>query len=125
VTLTGDVLDARPLHGAFDLFASASVAEGLPNSILEAAAAGVAIVATAAGGTVEIVADGSTGILVPVEDGAALEAALIRLAEDPALRSRLGAAARDHVSAAFGVDRFVRETADLYEEMALRKGRGR
>jgi glycosyltransferase involved in cell wall biosynthesis len=125
VTLTGDVVDARPLFPALDLFVSASVAEGLPNSVLEAAAAGVPIVATAAGGTGEIVEDGRTGVLVPVEDDAALRAGIIRLADDPGLRARLGAAARDHAAAAFGVDRFVRETADLYEEMALRKGRGR
>ena len=124
VTLTGDVLDARPLFGAFDLFASASEAEGLPNSVLEAAAAGVAIVATAAGGTVEIVEDDLTGILVAVGDDEALRAGLIRLAADPALRARLGAAARDHAATAFGIDRFVRETADLYEEMAKRRGIG-
>ena len=122
VTLTGDVLDARPLFGALDIFVSASEAEGLPNSVLEAAAAGVAIVATAAGGTVEIVADDRTGILVPVGDDQALRNGLIRLAIDEGLRHRLGSAARDHAASAFGIDRFIRETAEFYEEMARRNG---
>ena len=124
VTLTGDVVDARPLFGALDLFVSASIAEGLPNSVLEAAAAGIPIVTTAAGGTVEIVEDGRTGLVVPVDDDPGLRVSLTRLASDAPLRVRLGSAARDHVAAAFGVDRFVRETADLYEEMARRRGVG-
>lgn len=124
VTVTGDVVDARPLYGAFDVFASASEAEGLPNAVLEAAAAGVAIVATAAGGTVEIVQDGRTGILVPVGDDDGLRTALVQLAGDAALRERLGSAARDHASTTFGIDRFIRETADLYEEMARCHGIG-
>jgi len=124
VTLTGDVVDARPLFGALDLFVSASLAEGLPNSVLEAAAAGVPIVTTAAGGTVEIVEDGRTGLVVPVSDDTRLREALVRLADDAPLRARLGAAAREHVAAAFGIDRFVRETAEMYEEMARRRGVG-
>ena len=124
VVLTGDVVDARPLYGAFDVFASASEAEGLPNAVLEAAAAGIGIVATAAGGTVEIVEDGRTGILVPVGDDAGLRTGLLELALDAALRARLGAAAREHAAAVFGVDRFIRETADLYEEMARLRGIG-
>ena len=124
VVLTGDVLDARPLFGGFDIFASASEAEGLPNSVLEAAAAGIGIVATAAGGTVEIVEDGRTGILVPVADDEGLRIGLVQLANDAALRARLGSAARDHAAAAFGLDRFIRETGDLYEEMASRRGIG-
>lgn len=124
IHLTGDVLDARPLFGGLDIFTSASEAEGLPNSVLEAAAAGIGIVATAAGGTVEIVEDGHTGILIPVGDDDGLRAGLIRLAMDPVMRARLGSAAQEHAAAAFGIDRFIRETADLYEEMARRRGVG-
>ena len=124
VVLVGDVPDARPLFGALDVFVSASEAEGLPNSVLEAAAAGVPILATAAGGTIEIVEDGKTGLIVPVGDDMALRAALIRLATDGGLRTLLGGAGRVYVAGTFGVDRFVRETADLYEEMARRRGVG-
>ncbi len=121
VVMTGDVLDARTIVAGLDVFVSASEAEGLPNSVLEAAAAGIGIVTTAAGGTVEIVDDGQTGILVPVGDDAALRAGLIQISLDAALRARLGSAAREHVARAFGVDRFIRETGDLYEELAARK----
>ena len=121
VSLTGDVLDARPLFGAFDVFVSASEAEGMPNSVIEAAAAGLGIVATAAGGTVEIVEDGRTGLLVPVGDDDLLLHGLLRLTSDAELRTRLGSAARDHAAKVFGLDRFIRETGDLYEEMARRR----
>ncbi len=122
VVMTGDVPDARPLVGGLDLFVSASEAEGLPNSVLEAAAAGVAVVTTAAGGTVEIIEDGVTGRLVPVGDDAALRAAMVALAQAPDLRARYAAAARDHVARVFGIERFIRETGRLYEEMAERRG---
>ncbi len=116
----GQVPDARPFYAAMDVVASASDAEGLPNVVLEAAAAGRGIVATDAGGTREIVSDGETGYLVPVDDDAALGGALVRILEQPLERVRLGAAARAHAAAAFGVDRFVRETVELYEALAAR-----
>jgi len=121
VRLHGSVLDPRPLYGAFDLVVQASRSEGLPNAILEAAAAGLPIVATAVGGTGEIVVDGRTGLLVPPGDAIALASALQRVAADPGLRTRLGAAAREHVAKTFGMERFVAEFAALYEELAARK----
>ena len=82
------------------LFARAEVvvlpsrAEGLPLSLLEAMAAGKPSVATAAGGIPELIRHRENGLLVPPEDPQALNAALTELIEDPALRLRLGAAAR-------------------------------
>ena len=122
VTLHGQELDARTLYGAFDIVAQTSRAEGLPNAVMEGAAAGRAIVATAAGGTPEIVIDDVTGLLVPLADPPAFEAAVERLVRDPALRERLGAAARAYVQETFGMDRFIDETAALYEELAEAKG---
>ncbi len=122
VRVNGPEPDARHLVEAFDLVVSASAAEGLPNALLEAAAAGRPIAATAAGGTVEIVEDGRTGLLVPLGDEAALAAAVRRLASEPELRTRLGAAARAHVAATFGMDRMVAEYAALYDELADRRG---
>ena len=63
------------MYGAFDIVAQSSMSEGLPNVLLEAAAAGCPLVATDAGGSSEIVVDGLTGLLVPIEDRAALAAA--------------------------------------------------
>lgn len=121
VRLHGREADARSLYGAFDIVVLASESEGLPNVLLEAAAAGRPIAATAAGGTVDVVIDGETGLLVPVRDDEALARALLRLASDPALRERLGLAARQRAATVFGMDRFVEETAALYEELAARR----
>jgi glycosyltransferase involved in cell wall biosynthesis len=125
--LLGQVLPAqvlRLLSGA-DLFVHpSSCAEGLPSSILEAAAAGVAIVATPQGGTVEVIRSAEHGLLVPVDDAAALAAAMARLVDDPALRARLGAQARRLVAERFSWDEIAegaeRELLALVE--ASRRG---
>jgi len=122
IRLHGTELDPRPMYGAFDVVAQSSMSEGLPNVLLEAAGAGRPIVATAAGGSSEIVIDGETGLLVPIEGLEALTGALRRAIQDPDLRRRIGAAARVHVDAKFGMARYVREFADLYEELAESKG---
>jgi glycosyltransferase involved in cell wall biosynthesis len=122
VRLHGREPDARRLFGAFDIVAHASESEGLPNVLLEAAAAGRPIVATAAGGTAEVVVSGESGLIVPVGDEEGFARELLRLANDPALRARLGSAARERAATVFGMDRFVAETAALYEELATSKG---
>ena len=121
-TLHGADLDPRELIGSLDLVVQSSGSEGLPNALLEAAAAGRPIVATAAGGTGEIVIDGETGLLVPTNDRAALATAMSRAVQDPGLRLGLGSAARQHVATTFGMDRFVAEFAALYEELAEARG---
>jgi len=112
--LLGQVAPAEisRLLAAADLFVHPSCcAEGLPSSILEAAAAGVAIVATPQGGTVEVVRSPAHGLLVPAGDPAALAEAMARLVDDPPLRARLGATARLLVAERFGWDR-IAETAE-------------
>ena len=121
VRLHGSELDPQRLYGIFDVVVQASHSEGLPNALLEAAAAGRPIVATAAGGTGEIVLDGKTGLIGPVDDRAALAQSLGRAIGDPDLRRRLGAAARVHVATTFGMERYVAEFATLYEELAEAK----
>jgi glycosyltransferase involved in cell wall biosynthesis len=120
--LLGQVPPAQVLRllSAADLFVHPSCcAEGLPGSILEAAAAGVAIVATPQGGTVEVVRSPEHGLLVPPGDPAALAAAMARLVDDPALRDRLGQRARQLVAERFTWDQ-VAGTAerDLLELVA-------
>ncbi|HEX8752621.1 MAG TPA: glycosyltransferase family 4 protein [Solirubrobacterales bacterium] len=77
-----------------EIFAMPSRSEGLPMALLEAMAYGAAIVATEVGGIPETVRDGQDVLLVPAENPGALAAAILRLAADPELRARLGAAAR-------------------------------
>jgi glycosyltransferase involved in cell wall biosynthesis len=125
VCLHGFEPDPERLYAAFDVVALSSDREGLPNALLEAGAAGRAIVSTAAGGATEIVVDGETGLLVPIGDVGAFAAALACLVRDPDLRDRLGQAARSHVERTFGMDRFVAEFGALYEErVAARSRRG-
>ncbi len=72
--------------------------EGFSNAILESMRAGLPMIVTDIGGNAEAVVDGETGFVVPPADPAALAAALLRLAQDPALRRKLGAAGRERVS---------------------------
>lgn len=77
----------------------ASHEEGLPNALLEAMAAGLPCIATSVGGVPELVQHGVTGLLVPPRDPPALAAAIAQVAADPALRRKLGAAARGRATA--------------------------
>ncbi len=102
--LPGFRSDLDSLIGAADVVVLPSFTEGLPNVALEAAAAGVPVVATAVGGTPEVVADGETGFLVPPGDPAALAATVTELLRVPDLRARLGAAARHRMRDHFTFD---------------------
>ena len=121
VVLHGAEPDPAWLYHAFDIVASASESEGLPNGLLEAAAASLPIVATDAGGTREVVDDGVSGLLVPVNDIERLTQALRSLIQDPASRREMGAAGQRHARANFGMGRFVAETEDLYDEFDRRR----
>ena len=93
------VRDVWPLYQQADAFVLASRHEGTPNALLEAMACGVpVIVSDACGGALDYVEDGKTGLVVPVEDAAALAGAMQRLITDPALRRRLGDAGRARVT---------------------------
>jgi len=89
--------------------------EGVPNSILEAMAVGLPVVATQHGGIPEAVVDGETGVLVPEHEPAALARAVIGLA-DPARRQRLGAAGRARVEVHFAQEGQASELAERIAE---------
>ncbi len=82
------------LSQEWSVFVLPSLEEPLGIVVVEAMAAGLPIIATRAGGVLDLVQDGETALLVPPGDSAALAAAQIRLAQDPALRARLGQNAR-------------------------------
>jgi glycosyltransferase involved in cell wall biosynthesis len=94
VTLAGQRSDVIDLLPAFDVFALPSQTEGLSIALLEACATRVAVVATRVGGNPEIIDDGQTGMLIPVDDNDALRDAIGHLLRDTNLRDRLGGAAR-------------------------------
>jgi glycosyltransferase involved in cell wall biosynthesis/GT2 family glycosyltransferase len=89
------------LYRRADVFCLPTMGDCLPMVLSEAGAVGLPLVSTAVGAIGEIVRDGETGLLVPVDDVDALATALRRLAEDPAVRRRMGDAARELVRADF------------------------
>jgi glycosyltransferase involved in cell wall biosynthesis len=110
--------DVDNVYGAADVVVVPSTRpDPLPNSALEAAAAGCCVVAAAHGGLPEIVRDGETGRLVPPNDPGALAAALGELAADAPQRERLGAAAAADVADRFSVTRLLERTQALYDEV--------
>jgi glycosyltransferase involved in cell wall biosynthesis len=98
------------LMAACDLFVLNSTYEGLPHTVLEAMALGLPVIATAVGGTPEVVRDGETGVLVLEQNG--VIKALLTLARDPAFRRRLGEAARQWISDRFGMENMIRLTEE-------------
>ncbi len=93
-----------------------SYREGLPKSLLEAAACGLPIVTTDAPGCREVVRDGVNGLLVPVRDAAALAAALEKLIDDAALRRRMGEQSRARAETEFGQETVIAQTLAVYRE---------
>lgn len=118
----GPTRDAAGAQAGADIAVLPSYREGLPKALLEAAATGLPLVATDVPGCREICRDGETGLLVPPRDAGALADALARLAGDPALRARLGAAARAAVEAEFSDRVVIAQTLALYERLAARAG---
>jgi glycosyltransferase involved in cell wall biosynthesis len=106
--------DVSTLLPAFDGYLCASHCEAFGLSLAEATAAGLPIIATAVGGIPEVVIDGANGCLVPVNDVAAMAAAIVRLLTNPALSQAQGAAGRLRYLQHFSVHRMVSTTVDLY-----------
>jgi glycosyltransferase involved in cell wall biosynthesis len=117
VLFVGVRADVARVLSALDVSVLASHTEGLSNTLLESMAAGLAVVATAVGGNLEVVRDGETGILCPPGDASTLAATLLRLADDAALTRRLGEAARRHVEQNFTLHRMVTEYERLYRSL--------
>jgi glycosyltransferase involved in cell wall biosynthesis len=88
-----------------------------PTVVLEAMAAGVAVVGSNVGGLPDLIADGSTGLLVPPSDPAALRTALARFLDEPDLANRMGAAGRERV-AAFTATNVIRRIEAIYGRLA-------
>jgi glycosyltransferase involved in cell wall biosynthesis len=102
---------------SLDQFWLTSNWEGTPNVVLEAMAAGLPVIATAVGGTPEIVADGRTGLLVAANDEKALVAAACRLVQDRRAATELGSRARAVVRERFSVTAMVRATEQIYRSV--------
>jgi glycosyltransferase involved in cell wall biosynthesis len=118
IHFTGRRTDVPQLLAAADVFVHPSRQEGFGLAVLEASAAGLPVVAYADGGILELVANGETGILVPVGDIAALASALDHMISDPDAARRLGRAGRDRVATVFRPERPAHEFATLLRCLA-------
>ena len=115
--------DLVSVYAAMDVCALTSLNEGTPVALIEAMAARKPVVATRVGGVPDLVADGRTGLLVAARDSVALARSIVALAADPALRARLGGAARADVQQRFSYDRLVDDIDRLYtERLAIKRG---
>ena len=119
--LAGARDDVAELMRAFDVFVLPSRAEGISNTILEAMATGLPVIATRVGGNPELVEEGITGTLVPPRDAQALAAALARYAGDPVLREEQGRAARERAELRFSIAHMVRRYESLYGRMLVER----
>jgi glycosyltransferase involved in cell wall biosynthesis len=116
-TFHGFVDDFRERVGELDVFVLPTRGDNLPMAILEAMAAAVPVVATRVGGVPELVADHTTGLLVPPDDSAALAAAILRLLEQEELRAELGRAGARRVEQEFESGLIARRMIALYREL--------
>ena len=106
--------DVPEILACCDIAVLPSLAEGMPNAVLEYMAAGLPVVASALGGNLEVIEDGVSGLLVPSQDPKALSQALNRLLSDDQLASRLAEAARGRVVQGFSFEHLVEEVDALY-----------
>ena len=113
----GHVSDMAALYRTVDMVALPSYREGLPKGLIEAAACGLALVTTDVPGCREVVTDGVDGLLVPPRDAPALARAIARLQDDPALRQRLGNAARAKALTQFDERLVIEHTLNVYREL--------
>jgi glycosyltransferase involved in cell wall biosynthesis len=123
VTMPGNQNDVVPWMHAMDIFALPSYAnEGVPQALMQALCCGLPAVTTHVGSIGELAIDGETALVVPPQDSAALADALALLAADPALRLRLGTAARRHVAARFARETMLDRMETIFAKVVAERG---
>lgn len=113
----GHVDDMPGLFASVDAVILPSYREGLPKGLIEAGASGLPLVTTDVPGCREVVTNEVDGLLVPARDAEALARAIARLHDDPALRARLGAAARETALREFDERIVIERTVGVYREV--------
>jgi len=112
--------DAPKMMQALDIFVLPSLIEGVSNTILEAMATGLPVVATAVGGNPELVNNGETGLIVPPADDAAMSQAIHRYIDNPELRRKHGKLGRIHVKKMFSMAGMVSGYLEVYDSVSGR-----
>ena len=121
MTFLGRRDDVPGLMAAMDVLVVPSLNEGMGRVVLEAGAAGCAVVATNVGGVPDIVQNGVTGLLVPPKCAQEIADAVLALRSDPPRLQAMGEAARSFVVPDFGLDRMVMRIEAMYEELIEEK----
>jgi len=118
VEYVGECADVAGFYAQAHIVTLPSYREGLPKSLIEAAACGRPVVTTDVPGCRDAIEPGVSGVLVPPRDARSLADAVAALAEDEDLRTRMGAAGRALAERDFGLDRIVRAHLDVYRDLA-------
>lgn len=115
--LPGERNDVPEIMRGFDCFVLPSLGEGISNTILEAMASGLPVIATAVGGNPELVAAGRTGELVPPANVEAMAERLVTLASNPERAAQAGRAGRELIEQRFSLDAMVGAYKGLYDRL--------
>ena len=118
VRLLGERSDVPEIMSALDVFVLSSKSEGLSNTVLEAMASGLPVVATAVGGNGELVVPDTTGLLVPAGNPQAIADAILQLDTDAIRRARMGVASRARAEAEFSIEGMLLKYTQLYKALA-------
>ncbi|MCL4797982.1 MAG: TIGR03088 family PEP-CTERM/XrtA system glycosyltransferase [Burkholderiales bacterium] len=120
--LPGERADVPEIMRGLDCFVLPSLAEGISNTILEAMASGLTVIATRVGGNAELVEEGLTGRLVPPADSEALATRILDYLHHPEVLRRHGRAGRNRAERQFSLDRMVADYDRLYRRQLQRRG---
>jgi glycosyltransferase involved in cell wall biosynthesis len=120
--LSGDREDVPALMRVMHAFVLPSLAEGISNTVLEAMASGLPVLATRVGGTAELVVNGQTGLLVPAGDIDAMARGILALVQNPEQTSAMGIAGRKRAETEFSLKSMVGTYAELYSRLLDRRG---
>jgi len=116
--------DIRRVYADLDIVVLSSLNEGTPVTLIEAMAAGKAIVSTAVGGVPDMLEDGVSAYLVPPQDPKALATAIIKLVDDPVARDNIGKAAQERAFQDYGISHLIEKLEELYDNLLSKRGIG-
>jgi glycosyltransferase involved in cell wall biosynthesis len=116
VQFLGYRYDVPELTAAADVVVLTSIKEGIPRALMQAMAVGVPVVATNVKGSREVVADGRTGFLVPLDDDQALAERIGILLDAPTLRRQMGTCGVEHVRRHFDEEQVTRRLVEIYRD---------
>jgi len=117
VQFLGERKDVGEVIQCYDAFLLTSVIEGMPNAVMESQLLGVPVVATRAGGTVDLIRDGETGLLASIGDYQALASCIVRLFTEDGLWGRISLAAAKQIREGYTIEQLVTRTEAVYQDL--------